>query len=104
MGFIKMRSDERGVSLVFVALAMVVLLGMAALAIDVGMLFTAKGQAQNAADSGALAGAGALLISPADDVNATVVAETFAEQHQIIKEQVDIQPAEDVQVNLATGA
>jgi Flp pilus assembly protein TadG len=101
MGVIKMRSDEKGVSLVFVALAMVVLLGMAALAIDVGMLFTAKGQAQNAADSGALAGAGALLLSPADAVNATTVAETFAEQHQIIKQQVDIQPAQDVQVDLA---
>jgi len=100
MGIIGMRSDERGVSLVFVALAMVVLLGMAALAIDVGMLYTAKGQAQNAADSGALAGAGTLILSPDDATVATNEAETFAEQHQMIKQQVDIWPAEDVQVDL----
>ncbi len=100
MGFIRMRNDESGVSLVFVALAMVVLLGMAALAIDVGMLFTAKGQAQNAADSGALAGAGTLILSPDDATVATNVAETFAEQHEMIKQQVDIQPAEDIQVDL----
>jgi len=64
------------------------------------MLFTAKGQAQNAADSGALAGAGALILSPDDATTPTNVAENFAEQHQIIKQQVDIQPAEDIQVDL----
>ncbi len=94
-------SDERGVSLMLVAISMVVLLGMAALAIDVGMLYTAKGQAQNAADSGALAGAGALLINPYDATTATSVAETFAEKHEIIKQQVQIDPAADVQVDLA---
>jgi len=93
-------SDERGVSLMLVAICMVVVLGMAALAIDVGMLYTAKGQAQNAADSGALAGAGALLINPYDAATATSVAETFAEKHQIIKQDVQIEPAADVQVDL----
>ena len=44
--------DQEGASLVLVAFSMVALLGMSALAIDVGMLYTAKGQAQNAADSG----------------------------------------------------
>ncbi|HET9481228.1 MAG TPA: pilus assembly protein TadG-related protein [Candidatus Polarisedimenticolia bacterium] len=93
--------DRRGASLMFTAIAMVVLLGMAALAIDVGMLYTAKGQAQNAADAGALAGAGALLLSPTDAANATNVAESFAEKHQMIHQDVEIDPAADVQVDLA---
>jgi Flp pilus assembly protein TadG len=93
--------DERGASLMFAAICMVVLLGMSALAIDVGMLYAAKGQAQNAADSGALAGAGSLLLSPEDGTTATLVAEQFAEKHQIIKQTVAIEPAEDVQVDLA---
>ena len=95
--------DERGASLMFIAICMVVLLGMAALAIDVGMLYAAKGQAQNAADAGALAGAGALLLSPADATVPTSVAEEFAEKHQIIKQDVLILPAEDVQVDVANG-
>ena len=53
-----MRTKERGASLVVLVLAMVALLGMAALAIDVGVLYTARAQCQNAADSGALACAG----------------------------------------------
>ncbi len=93
-------TDQEAGSLLFVAITMVVMLGMAALAIDVGMLYTARAQAQNAADSGALAGAGELLLSPEDDANATTVAETFAEQHEIIQEPVEILPAEDVQVDL----
>src|SRR5688572_14878375 len=93
--------DERGASMMIAAICMVVLLGMSALAIDVGMLYAAKGQAQNAADSGALAGAGSLLLSPEDSTTATLVAEQFAEKHQIVKQDVAIVPAEDVQVDLA---
>lgn len=92
--------DERGASLMLVAISMVVCLGMSALAIDVGMLYEAKAQAQNAADSGALAGAGNLLVVPNDAAAATVVAERFAELHEIIQEQVQIEPAADVQVDL----
>lgn len=92
--------EERGVSMMLVAICMVVLLGMAALAIDVGMLYAAKAQAQNAADSGALAGAGALILTPTSATVPTNVAETFAEKHEIIKQQVQIEPAADVQVDL----
>lgn len=92
--------DERGASLMLVAISMVVCLGMAALAIDVGMLYEAKAQAQNAADSGALAGAGNLLVVPNNAASATVVAERFAELHEIIKQQVQVEPSADVQVDL----
>jgi Flp pilus assembly protein TadG len=53
--------QSRGSALVFVAIVMVAMLGFAALAIDVGAIYTARAQCQNAADAGALAGAGYML-------------------------------------------
>ncbi|MDN4610767.1 Tad domain-containing protein [Arthrobacter burdickii] len=47
--------DERGAVAVVVALMMVVLLGMAALAVDVGAMYVEKAQLQNGADASALA-------------------------------------------------
>src|SRR5262245_2457756 len=52
---------DRGSVIVLVVVAMIVLLGMGALAVDVGVLHTARAQCQNAADSGALACAGHML-------------------------------------------
>ena len=51
------KSNERGATLVFVALALITLLGVMALAIDLGILYVARNQAQRAADAAALAGA-----------------------------------------------
>ena len=51
---------NRGQVLVLVALAIVVLLVMAALAIDVGFMYTTRHELQRSADAGALAGASAL--------------------------------------------
>src|SRR2546422_1241391 len=53
--------NEKGATMVLVALVMLVLIGAAALAIDAGVLYTARTQCQNAADSGALACAGHML-------------------------------------------
>jgi Flp pilus assembly protein TadG len=53
----KVWGDEKGASIVFVAIALVVILGFAVLAIDASMMQLAKTQLQNAADAGALAGA-----------------------------------------------
>lgn len=50
----KRRDDERGGITVIVALLMVVLLGFAAIAVDVGMLYSEKAQLQNGADAAAL--------------------------------------------------
>jgi Putative Flp pilus-assembly TadE/G-like len=55
--------NERGVSLWLLAASMVVILGMAALAIDLGFLYVARNEAQRAADAAALAGAEALVSS-----------------------------------------
>ena len=51
---------------VFVGLGMLSFLAATMLAIDVGMLMTARGQAQNSADAGALSGAVAMVY---DDFN-----------------------------------
>src|SRR5688572_16374986 len=50
-------SSERGATLVHVAIALVSLMGIAAYAVDRGIVWMSRGQAQNAADAGALAGA-----------------------------------------------
>src|SRR6266705_4315005 len=57
------RPAERGQTIVLVAVALVSLLGMAALAIDVTTLYVARGELQRAADAAALAGAKAFVDS-----------------------------------------
>lgn len=54
---LKIIRNENGQVIVLAALLMVVLMGFAALAIDVGMVAFTKGKLQNAADAAALAGA-----------------------------------------------
>ena len=57
-GFFKrILTDEGGQAITMVALLLVVLIGIAALVIDVGMAYTVKAKMQNAADAAALAGA-----------------------------------------------
>jgi hypothetical protein len=53
--------NERGASIVIVAVSLFAMLGMAALAIDMGMLLKVRSDAQRAADAAALAGAGEFL-------------------------------------------
>jgi Flp pilus assembly protein TadG len=57
----RLHRQERGVSLIFVGMGFLALMSASMLAIDVGMIATARSQAQNAADAGALAGATALV-------------------------------------------
>src|SRR6266542_1325795 len=57
----RVRRDESGMTYVFIGLSMMAFIGASMLAIDVGMLMTARSQAQNSADAGALAGAISLV-------------------------------------------
>lgn len=52
--------SERGAVFIHVGVGLFVLLMFGAFALDYGMLWTSRGQAQNAADAGALAGVGAI--------------------------------------------
>jgi Flp pilus assembly protein TadG len=74
----RLRNDESGMSYVFIGLGMTAFLSASMLAIDVGMLMTARNQAQNSADAGALAGATALLYDNYTDRSAGGPAVTSA--------------------------
>ncbi len=78
----RLYSDQGGQSLVIVAIAMLVMLGVAALTIDVGSWYTKRHQAQVAADAGALAAANCLATaactSTAPNGDAALVATTIA--------------------------
>ncbi|KRF08446.1 pilus assembly protein TadG [Arthrobacter sp. Soil782] len=62
----KANERERGAVAVIVAILLVVLLGFAALAVDMGMLYSEKAQLQNGADAGALGIAQACAKDTAD--------------------------------------
>ena len=57
MKYFNILNNQRGAVLVFVAFAIIMLLGFVALAIDISHLAVTKNELQNAADAGALAGA-----------------------------------------------
>jgi len=71
-----MKPRNRGQVLVLFALALFVLLGFAALGIDVGYMYSVRHELQRCADTGALAGASAFF--DGDWANATVRAEADA--------------------------
>lgn len=66
--------NDRGATIVIVALAMVVLLSCVALAVDIGMLLSARTEAQRSADGAALSGALSLIETPGDEAAARQAA------------------------------
>ncbi|MFB3903044.1 MAG: pilus assembly protein TadG-related protein [Acidobacteriota bacterium] len=64
-------AGSQGFVMVSVAILLIVLLGFAALAIDVGMFYTSRTAAQRAADTAALAGAFTFVASPSAPQPAT---------------------------------
>lgn len=93
------RFDERGATLVLVAVTLVFLLMAAALAVDVGLLTTARTEAQRTADMAAHAGASALILQPYSASAARSEAIAFAAQNRIRGEPAALLP-EDVEVML----
>ncbi|MDX1390199.1 MAG: Tad domain-containing protein, partial [Acidobacteriota bacterium] len=83
-----------------VALMTVAFIGIAALAIDTGIWFVARSEAQRAAESGAHAGAGYLMMAPGDGNGARVEAESFAEQNVVRGVVPDVIPNTDIDVIL----
>src|SRR5712691_11913924 len=71
------RRDERGVTLIFMAITVFLTLGMAALAIDYGMIKSDQAEAQRAMDAAALAGASAFQES-GDNATHKAVAQARA--------------------------
>ncbi|HZI78529.1 MAG TPA: pilus assembly protein TadG-related protein [Vicinamibacterales bacterium] len=69
--FRRLGRDQRGFSFVFVGVSFMAFMSASTLAIDLGMLMTARAQAQNSADAGALAGATALVFNSFTDRTAS---------------------------------
>ncbi len=97
--------DDRGSVMVVVALAMTAILSMVALAVDIGMLFSARGEAQRVADAAALAGAGAFLECADCPWTADVAVDHAVEYgayNTVRDEGVEILP-DDVEVDMTTN-
>src|SRR5579862_6668540 len=62
MQIFKGRSSERGAILIHVALLLLGVVALSAFVLDYGIMWASRGQAQNSADAGALAGATALVL------------------------------------------
>ncbi len=94
----RLKNDERGMSLVFVGLGFMAMVFCAALAIDVGMFMTARSQAQNSADAGALAGATALVLDSYTDRSiggpAVQNAVEASRANRVIHESVAVEPTD----------
>jgi len=84
--------EQRGAVLVVVAGGMLALSSVVALAVDVGLMTTARLEAQRAADAAALAGAGAFIGSPGNDLLARQLATDFAEHNEVRFEPVQLEP------------
>ena len=82
---------RRGATAVFVAVALAALLGMVALAVDVGMLMKVRADAQRAADAAALAGAQDFLngLPQAEKTNALYHALEYASRNYVGWKYVD---------------
>ena len=93
-------TSERGAVLYLMALGMTFFLGVAAFAIDLGIWFVARSEAQRTAEAGAHAGAGMLMTAPWEGTAARAEAETFAESNTVRTEVPDVLLDKDVDVIL----
>ena len=96
----RMMEEKRGYVLVTVALLLFVLISFVALAVDLGILYSARTAAQRAADAAALAGALVFVVDStpeATDIQAKAVAS--AAENAIMGAAVTINPA-DVTVDM----
>ena len=75
------RNSERGVTLIFVAVLLVVLIGFIALVVDVGKMYKVRGELQNASDAAAHAAALSLDGTRAGIAQARERAKEYAAMH-----------------------
>lgn len=79
-------TNEKGFAIVYLALIIIALVCMVGIAVDLGYMYIAKTQLQNAADAGALAGAAKL--NPEDSTTSTVAkleAKRIAEANNVVE-------------------
>ena len=69
--------NQRGATAVIVGVSMFALVGFAALVVDLGNIYVARNELQNAADAGALAGAGNLYNDSGTAINSSANADAY---------------------------
>jgi hypothetical protein len=85
-------SSQRGAVLIHVAIALLGLLAFSAFVTDYGVMWVSRGQAQTAADAGALSGAIALAYDNATDfTNARAKAQAIALRNLVFGQPPDVQ-------------
>jgi hypothetical protein len=84
------KKNDRGSTLVFAALLMAVILGFSAVAIDLGVIATARSQLQSAVDASTLAAASGLFTSQEEAIDRAI---TFAALNDCINDPVYITAA-----------
>jgi len=70
-------ADQAGMAFVLMAISMVAVVSAAAIAIDIGLMVTARTESQRTAEAAALAGAGWLLHNPTDSAGAVARAKEY---------------------------
>lgn len=92
--------DERGAMIIQAAVASIAFLALGALAVDYGLKLIARGEAQRAADAGALAGAISLAFDGSTDLTdagpAKRNAQGFAAANSVFGEAPDVNISSDV--------
>jgi Mg-chelatase subunit ChlD len=77
------RRGRRGATLVLIALLLVVLVGTAAFALEIGRMYTVRSQLQGAVDAGALAANLKLRSNPNDLAGAAAAAKDFVRRNRV---------------------
>jgi len=80
---VKIIRNEKGLYAVIVAVSMFAIVGLVGLAIDIGYAYMVKTQLQNAADAGALAGAGTIYPANSSPLLATFPPPNFADAEKL---------------------
>jgi Flp pilus assembly protein TadG len=93
-------ASERGAIMIQVGITILVMSAFAMFVVDYGVMWVSRNQAQNSADSGALAGAVALALDSFTDHSDTgpakVAAQKFAQSNYVFGEQPDVNITTDV--------
>lgn len=92
--FQKRIRDQSGATALFVALSITMVFGAAAIAVDLGMLATARAEAQNAADGAALAAAAAFAYGRNVEDDARRYAADFAGRNAVRNQSVTLTAAD----------
>ena len=95
---------RRATVAVYTAICMTVVMGMAALAVDIGALYQAQAELQRAADGAALAAAGQMIADGVPDPQAAAyeAAAEVAERNPVLRTQVALDACTDVEFGRAS--